>query len=370
MTASSAWVRWNESAAPDSTRAIRVNGLTALRRVTTVSGSPSARSTGQVGAHLHDRAAVAALDDAPAPHVHERRRGGVARPPRVRDGPAEARTPVFMGTTGHGFGHRAMVTRPTAPARACLSGSSRAPLVPAEDCESPGCLTPVDTSLAAVRETGEPARLGAPRRAPQAGAAARRADRAQEVPRAGAGDQLAGRLRGARRRAPRRRARCRRRSRRPTGARLADRIGLVPILRAGLGMVDAMLELMPTAQVWHLGLFRDERTLRPVEYYNKLPDTATVDVCLILDPMLATGGSATAAIDVLKNWGAKRIKLLNLIAAPEGVRAVSTGAPGRADPLRGARPAAQRARLHHAGPRRRRRPPVRHGPHRLIGSCR
>jgi len=111
------------------------------------------------------------------------------------------------------------------------------------------------------------------------------------------------------------------------GARLADRIGLVPILRAGLGMVDAMLELMPTAQVWHLGLFRDERTLRPVEYYNKLPDSATVDLCLILDPMLATGGSATAAIEVLKRWGAARIKLVNLIAAPEGVRAVQDAHP-------------------------------------------
>ena len=108
---------------------------------------------------------------------------------------------------------------------------------------------------------------------------------------------------------------------------LADRIGLVPILRAGLGMVDAMLELMPTAEVWHLGLFRDERTLRPVEYYNKLPDSATVDLCLILDPMLATGGSATAAIEVLKRWGATRIKLINLIAAPEGVEAVSGAHP-------------------------------------------
>ena len=111
------------------------------------------------------------------------------------------------------------------------------------------------------------------------------------------------------------------------GAKLADRIGLIPILRAGLGMVDAMLELMPTAEVWHLGLFRDERTLQPVEYYNKLPDTATVDLCLILDPMLATGGSATAAIEVLKAWGARRIKLLNLIAAPEGVRAVAAAHP-------------------------------------------
>jgi uracil phosphoribosyltransferase len=111
---------------------------------------------------------------------------------------------------------------------------------------------------------------------------------------------------------------------------LGDRIGLVPILRAGLGMVDAMLELMPTAEVWHLGLFRDERTLRPVEYYNKLPDSASVDLCLILDPMLATGGSATAAIEVLKRWGAVhpvRIKLVNLIAAPEGVKAVSEAHP-------------------------------------------
>ena len=108
---------------------------------------------------------------------------------------------------------------------------------------------------------------------------------------------------------------------------LGERIGLIPILRAGLGMVDAMLELMPTAQVWHLGLFRDERTLRPVEYYNKLPDSASVDLCLILDPMLATGGSATAAIDVLKKWGAVRIKLVNLIAAPEGVAAVRAAHP-------------------------------------------
>jgi uracil phosphoribosyltransferase len=111
---------------------------------------------------------------------------------------------------------------------------------------------------------------------------------------------------------------------------LGERIGLIPILRAGLGMVDAMLELMPTAQVWHLGLFRDERTLRPVEYYNKLPDSATVDLCLILDPMLATGGSATAAIEVLKRWGAVtpvRIKLVNLIAAPEGVRTVTEAHP-------------------------------------------
>src|SRR6188768_1200567 len=111
------------------------------------------------------------------------------------------------------------------------------------------------------------------------------------------------------------------------GHELGDRIGLIPILRAGLGMVDAMLELMPTAEVWHLGLFRDERTLQPVEYYNKLPDHSHVDLCLILDPMLATGGSATAAIEVLKKWGAVRIKLVNLIAAPEGVEAVLQAHP-------------------------------------------
>ena len=114
------------------------------------------------------------------------------------------------------------------------------------------------------------------------------------------------------------------------GSELVEKVGLVPILRAGLGMVEGVWELMPTAEVWHLGLFRDERTLQPVEYYNKLPDAATVDLCLILDPMLATGGSATAAIDVLKRWGAVtpvRIKLINLIAAPEGAEAVFAAHP-------------------------------------------
>ena len=85
----------------------------------------------------------------------------------------------------------------------------------------------------------------------------------------------------------------------------------MPVLRAGLGMVEAMLELIPTAEVWHIGLYRDERTLKPVEYYNKLPDAATVQLCLILDPMLATGGSAAATVDILKAWGAARIKQLS-----------------------------------------------------------
>jgi uracil phosphoribosyltransferase len=111
------------------------------------------------------------------------------------------------------------------------------------------------------------------------------------------------------------------------GARLAEPVGLVPVLRAGIGMVEAALELMPEAQVWHIGLFRDERTLRPIEYYNKLPSEATVAVCLVLDPMLATGGSAVATIDILKKWGAKRTKYVGLIAAPEGVRALSSAHP-------------------------------------------
>lgn len=107
----------------------------------------------------------------------------------------------------------------------------------------------------------------------------------------------------------------------------AEKVGLVPILRAGLGMVDAFLEVLPTCQVWHLGLYRDHRTLEPVSYYNKLPGEATVQVCLILDPMLATGGSAVAACDVLKHWGARKIKFVGLIAAPEGVSRLSAAHP-------------------------------------------
>jgi uracil phosphoribosyltransferase len=112
-----------------------------------------------------------------------------------------------------------------------------------------------------------------------------------------------------------------------TGQRLKEKVGLIPVLRAGIGMVEAALELMPEAQVWHIGLFRDERTLRPIEYYNKLPSSATVQVCLVLDPMLATGGSASATIDVLKKWGARHIKYVGIIAAPEGVRALSSAHP-------------------------------------------
>jgi uracil phosphoribosyltransferase len=104
-----------------------------------------------------------------------------------------------------------------------------------------------------------------------------------------------------------------------TGFELAEKIGLVPILRAGLGMVEGIWELMPSAEVWHIGLYRDEKTLKPVEYYNKLPIEPTVSLCLIVDPMLATGGSACATVDVLKRWGVKKIKFVGLIGAPEGI---------------------------------------------------
>jgi len=103
---------------------------------------------------------------------------------------------------------------------------------------------------------------------------------------------------------------------------LRERIGLVPILRAGLGMVEGFWSFIPSAEVWHIGLYRDEKTLKPVEYYNKLPTEPTVSMCLILDPMLATGGSATATIEVLKRWGVKKIKFVGLIGAPEGIAMV------------------------------------------------
>ena len=112
-----------------------------------------------------------------------------------------------------------------------------------------------------------------------------------------------------------------------TGHELKEKIGLVPILRAGLGLVEGFWELMPSAEVWHIGLYRDEKTLRPVEYYNKLPLEPTVSVCLILDPMLATGGSATATAEVVKKWGVKKIKYVGLIAAPEGIKAMQTAHP-------------------------------------------
>ena len=112
-----------------------------------------------------------------------------------------------------------------------------------------------------------------------------------------------------------------------TAHELKEKIGLVPILRAGLGMVEGIWELMPSAEVWHIGLYRDEHTLKPVEYYNKLPIDPRVSVCLILDPMLATGGSATATADILKRWGVKKIKFVGLIASPAGIKAMQDAHP-------------------------------------------
>jgi len=104
-------------------------------------------------------------------------------------------------------------------------------------------------------------------------------------------------------------------------------IGIVPILRAGLGMVNGMLNLVPAAKVGHIGLYRDPETLKPVEYYCKRPADATERDLIIVDPMLATGGSANGAIQLLKDRGVKNIKLVCLIAAPEGVDAVQKAHP-------------------------------------------
>ena len=111
------------------------------------------------------------------------------------------------------------------------------------------------------------------------------------------------------------------------GVELDQRIGLVPILRAGLGMVDPVLDLLPSAEVWHLGLYRDEATAKPVRYYDKLPAQHPVDVGIILDPMLATGGSAMAALITLREWGVKQVKVLSLICSREGVSNVAAQFP-------------------------------------------
>lgn len=112
-----------------------------------------------------------------------------------------------------------------------------------------------------------------------------------------------------------------------TGSHVGATVGLVPILRAGLGMVDGILEFLPEARVYHLGLFRDEKTLKPVEYYSKFAGQKPADIAFVLDPMLATGGSACVAATRLKQWGVKTIKYLGLFAAPEGIRVLSEAHP-------------------------------------------
>lgn len=106
-----------------------------------------------------------------------------------------------------------------------------------------------------------------------------------------------------------------------------QRVGLFPILRAALGMCDSMLAVLPKAIVWHIGLYRDHETHKPITYYNKLPPQPNVDVGIIMDPMLATGGSAAAVVDILKKWGLKEIKFVGLIAAPEGVQELQARHP-------------------------------------------
>jgi uracil phosphoribosyltransferase len=108
-----------------------------------------------------------------------------------------------------------------------------------------------------------------------------------------------------------------------TGAHVGASVGLVPILRAGLGMVEGILEFLPEARVYHLGLFRDEKTLEPVEYYSRFSEHRPVDIAFVLDPMLATGGSACVAVARLNKWGVEKIKYLGLFAAPEGIRKLS-----------------------------------------------
>lgn len=111
------------------------------------------------------------------------------------------------------------------------------------------------------------------------------------------------------------------------GKRIGKQVAIVPILRAGLGMVEAIMSLIPAAKVGHVGLYRDPETHEPVEYYCKLPTDIEQRQVLVVDPMLATGGSAIAAIDFIKKRGAKKIKLVNIIAAPEGVEAVQNAHP-------------------------------------------
>ena len=105
------------------------------------------------------------------------------------------------------------------------------------------------------------------------------------------------------------------------------KLAIVPVLRAGLGMVDSMVDLIPSAKIGHIGLYRDPETHKPVEYYGKLPDDIANRQVFVVDPMLATGGSAVAAIDFLKKHGCKNIIMMNIIGCPEGVEAVQKAHP-------------------------------------------
>ena len=108
---------------------------------------------------------------------------------------------------------------------------------------------------------------------------------------------------------------------------LCQSLALIPILRAGLGLVNPVLGMLPEAQVWHLGMYRDEETAMPIEYYSKLPEGKATDIAMVLDPMLATGGSIKMAIAALKKWGVPDIRVLSVLAAPEGIEAIHAEFP-------------------------------------------
>ncbi|KAJ7638684.1 armadillo/beta-catenin/plakoglobin [Roridomyces roridus] len=114
-----------------------------------------------------------------------------------------------------------------------------------------------------------------------------------------------------------------------TGTVVKPRIGLTPILRAGLGMTDAVLSLFPEAPIYHLGLFREKSTLQPVEYYSKLPSSPPIDMVFLLDPLIATGGTACAALSMIQDWGMsiKQVKLLCVLASQEGLNHVRAEFP-------------------------------------------
>lgn len=114
---------------------------------------------------------------------------------------------------------------------------------------------------------------------------------------------------------------------RTRGYSLSDDVVIVPVLRAGLGMVDGFLDLLPEARVGHVGLYRDEETLKPIDYYSKFPRGLRKSLVLLLDPMLATGGSAVAAVNFLKARGATSIRFVNLVSAPEGLKKLSASHP-------------------------------------------
>ena len=148
--------------------------------------------------------------------------------------------------------------------------------------------------------------------------------------------------------------------------RLADEVFVVAILRAGLGLVDGFLRLVPEARVGHLGMYRDEEALRPVGYYENIPSGVEDAEVFVVDPMLATGGSGVQAVARLKRAGAQRLHFVCLVAAPEGVARAARGAPGRLDHDRHDRPGTGRNRLHPPWPGRRRGPHLRHRPLRFV----